>query len=343
MPTTRRGSFELQNFTTQINKMPRMWSKINDMGIFDRVMNETRNITVDVVTDVFDTFQDTRPGGARNKANFESVQEQSFIIPFFSLDSRLSARDIQDLRSYGSPNGVMTVNEARLRIMNRIQKAHMALREKVMMEAIIGRNYRPGNTTPAYDYYTVYGQTRKTVDFEFSSSSEDVLGKIDEIRAQIRNFSQNSSQTFEIVVLCSSSWFDNFINHNQVRGAYTEYSSNTGSRIDPNRDRPGMDDLNRSFIFQNIRFMEYDARFGPTAGSQTPLIPDGEAYAFPIGVDNMFEIQYGPGDLIDEANTIAQEMYMIEVRDHRTVEIESDTAMIGLNHRPELVVQLTDS
>jgi len=336
--TIRKGSFELQNFTTTINKVERSWTRLNDMNIFEQKMNDTRNITIDVVNDTTRYFGDTRPGGTRNKLGYENVREVPFIIPFFTLDSRLSARDIQDLRAYGTPNSAMTVNMARMRIMERLQRDHAALREKAMMQAIIGTSFAPNNTIPVSNYYTAFDETQVTTDFAFSNAMTDVPTRVETIRTQIRDQSRNNAQNYEVVVLCSPTWFTAFVNHATVKGAYVEYQSNTGSMINPNRDRPGGNGVERDFVFQNIKFQEFAATFGTDQ-----LIPAGEAYAFPMGIENMFEINYGPSDLIDGANEMAQEMYMVEVRDHRTIEFESETALLAVNTRPELVVKLTMS
>lgn len=337
----RRGNHSLQNFTTEINKMPRLWGKIGMMGLFSSIMNETTTTTTDVIRERLDVFGDARRGADRSKVGEETRQTFTFDIPFFPLDSKLTARDVQDLRAAGTANSVETVAMARMRIMNRLRNYHMALKEKVMAEAIQGMAYVPNQTTTRYNYYTVYGQTQRVQNFQFSSSTFDVLGAIDSIREQIRDNSENTMQMFNIAVLANPTWFDAFINHAQVKGAYNEYVSNTGSRIDPNRDRPGMNNLDRDFIFQGIHFYEYSGAFGNTAGSQTPLFPVGEAFAFPMGVDSMFELHYAPADTLDSANTLAQELYMFEERDFRSITVESETAVLGLNHRPELVVRLT--
>lgn len=336
--TIRKGSFELQNFTTTINKIERQWSKVDDLGIFDQIMNDTRNITIDVINDTTRYFGDTKPGGTRNKLGFEDVQEVPLIIPFFTLDGRVSARDVQDLRAYGTPNSAETVNRARMRIMERLQRNHKALREKAMVQAIIGTSFSPNGTVAVQNYYTIFNQTQVTTDFVFSNATTDVAARVETIRTQIRDNSEDEAQSYSMVVLCSPTWFSNFINHANVKGAYTEYQALTGSMVNPNRDRPGADRIERDFMFQNIHFIEYAGQFGTDQ-----LIPAGEAYAFPMGIDSMFEIHYGPSDMIDGANEMAQEMYLAEVRDHRTIEMESETALLAVNTRPELVVKLTMS
>lgn len=334
MAVTRLSDFEIQDFTTEINKIPRQWNLIDSMNMFDEVRNSTDNISIDVVQEKTDTFGDTRRGGTRNSLGNESVTEVPLKVPFFSLDDAIRPTDLQNLRAYGTANDVMTEQMARMRIMERLRRYHNALREKIMVNAIMGSGFAPNSTTTQYNYYTVFSETQQTTDVAFSTATTDVNARLEIAYGNIIDNAENETGAYEIVVLCSPGWFQDFISHPNVKGAYEDYMA----RVNPNRERTGGTSIYREFMHYNMRFIEYRGSFGGTN-----LVTADEAFMFPVGIDNMFEMHYAPGDLLDYVNTPAQDMYMIEKRDERRLIIESDTSMLGVNTRPELVQRLTKS
>ena len=72
-------------------------------------------------------------------------------------------------------------------------------------------------------------------------------------------------------------------------------------------------------------------------------IPDGEARLVPMGIDSMFQLHFAPADDLAEANTPAQELYMWYKHSAylREEKVESETSMLAVNTRPELVVKVT--
>lgn len=338
MAIARKTDFQVQDFTTEINLIPRKWNLFSEGGMFAGMFTETRNytdnISIDVIQEKTDTYGDTRRGGTRNALGNESATEVPLKIPLFTLDDSLTARDIQNVREYGTAQDVMTENSARMRIMERIRRYHGALMEKIMVNAIMGGGFSPNGTTTEYNYYTVFSRTQQTVDFEFSTATTDINEQLETAYAHIVDNAQNMDGAYRIKVLCSPGWFSEFIKHPNVAGAYEDYMC----RVNPNRERTGGDSIYRTFSHFNFDFVEYRGRFGTT-----DLVTANQAFMFPMGIDSMFEMHMAPGDLLDAVNEPAQDLYMIERRDHRRLIIESDSAMLGLNNRPELVVQLTMS
>lgn len=325
MPVSRKTDFQLQDFTSEVNLIPRKWNLFSEnamfSGLFTEVRNSTDNISVDVIQEATNTYGDTRRGGERNSLGNESATEYPFKVPLFTLDGRLTARDLQNVREYGTAQDVMTEMSGRMRIMTRLRRYQGALMEKIMVQAVMGQGYAPNATTTQYNYYTQFGRTQRTVDFVFSNANTEVGEQLETAYGHIIDNAQNDSGSYRIMVLCSPGWFTDFIKHPNVAGAYEDYMS----RNNPNRERAGDDtSIYRTFEHYNFTFVEYRGAFGGTS-----LVTADEAFMFPMGIDDMFELHYAPGDLLDAVNEPAQDMYMIERRDHRRLIVESDTAMLG--------------
>lgn len=336
MPVTRKSDFVIQDFTQEINKLPRVWSLVDSMNMFTTHNVTSENITVDVTTEKTDVIGDVRRGSDRTKVGPETTVVKALTVPFFTLDGAVTPTDLQNLRKVGTANDAATVADARIRIMERIRRYHGALREKVLVEALLGNAFIPNGTVAAQNYFTIFNESQVTLDFVFSSATTDILGKAEEAWASIIDNADDGSGTYEIVALCSPGWFSSFISHPKVAGAYEDYTS----RANPNRVRPGSTSIFRQFEHGNVLYIEYRGAFAGTF-----LIPADEAYFFPKGIESMFDLYFAPGDLLDAVNTPGQELYMIEVTDPRgrRLDIESDSAILAVNNRPGLVIKATKS
>ena len=56
----------------------------------------------------------------------------------------------------------------------------------------------------------------------------------------------------------------------------------------------------------------------------------------------MFQLHYAPADTIEDANEIAREAYIWLEETRRTAKVESETSVVAVNTRPELVVSVLD-
>lgn len=332
--SARINDSTMQDFTVAINKIPRGWNLLDSMNLAQTVGVSTETASVDVVTEKTDVMGDTRRGGARNFVGNESVLTKAFSVPFFTLDGVVRPTDLQNLRRWGTENELQSTDEAIERIATRIRRYQGALREKALMEAIKGVAYAPNGTTTAYNYYTEFGQTAVTQVFDLANAASNPIEIAENVWGQIIDKADDGAGNYEIVALCSSGFFTKLIANDHVKDAYLYYQSTQ----EPLRTRQGAGSINREFVFGNIKYQEHRGSFGGT-----PLIPADEAYFMPVGIEDMFTVNHAPADHLDYVNTEGQEAYLWLHRDPkgRKVEIESETAMLVINSRPELCVRST--
>jgi len=331
----RYGDLHIQDLTSAINKMPPVWTLVSSLGLFSKEFGETEFVTVDVITEKVGLIKDKRRGGPRNYTDAEDAIVKRLEIPFFPLDGGIRPSDLQNLRKYGTANDTVKLNEVRERVMRRIRANHAATSEKAMMEAIKGLAYAPDGTTTAYNYYTVFGQTQKTVNFDLAGSG-DPIAKAEEARLHIAEEAQDGGSSYEITALCSKGFFSKLLQNADFREAYTYFESQNN----PLRDRTGRGGANsvyREFVHGNVRYIEYP--FKDADG--VDFIPTDEAFMMPVGIEDMFRQHFAPSDTVEGANVTAQEIYMWEMTDRRKVEIESESSFLCVNYRPELVVKCT--
>ena len=330
MAVTRTSTVELIDLTDKINKIPRTPS------VFDQLLDvsdesvTTTTVQVDVVQRNLDLMVAQRRGGERTNIKNASYITKSFVAPFFTLDGAIKPTDLQNLRQAGTANDVETVDNVRLNIMEDTRRYHKALRQKAVAEAIKGLSYVGNDLYPVYNYYTEFGVSKTTVPFDFTSATMDPMKQAEIARRAIVDNAQDGASGYQIVCLCGYKFFDGLLANPTFREAYQSYLNGA----QPLRDRMGGN--------SNIRQMEHGSIVYIDVSSEklggAALLGDNDGYFIPVGIPDMFRAFYAPGDLIDEVNKPGKEIYMIEKRDYRSVKMETETSMIVVNTRPELVV-----
>lgn len=332
--SARIDNNQMMDFTAAINKVPRQWNLLDSMNIAETVGISTETASVDVINEKTNTFGDVRRGANRQYVEAETAITKNLTVPFFVLDGALRPTDIQNLRKFGTENDLTTEAEAVDRISQRIMRYHGALREKALAEAIQGKSFNPNGTTEQYDYYNVFEQTgnKLEVGFDLGNSSSDPLEKAEQVWGHIIDNAQDGASSYEVIGLCSPEFFDKLLSNDIYQQAYLYYQSMN----EPLRTRQNGGSVYREFVYGTVRYIDYRGAFN---GSR--LIPADDAYFFPAGITDMFKVYHAPADHLDYTNTEGQEAYMWIHRDPkgRKVEVESETAMLAVNHRPELVVR----
>lgn len=334
----RMNDNEMMDFTTYINKVPRSWNLLDSLGLAETVGTETETASVDVETEKVGTFGDTRRGGSRNFVGSEESITKHLTIPFFTLDGVVKPTDIQNLRKIGTADGLKGTNETVLKIMARIRAFHGALREKALMESIKGLSYSPNGTTQQYDYYDTFevSSKRLTKAMDLANNATDIIELQEDIFGHIIDNADDGANSYNMVCLASPQYFSSLLANEHLQNSYLQYT--TAGRSEPLRDRMGGGSIYREFIHGSVRYIEYRGSFNGQA-----LIPANEAFYMPVGISDMFKVHHAPAYHLDYVNTVGQETYMWIHRDPkgRRIDIESETAMLAVNARPELVVRAT--
>ncbi|AKJ74508.1 hypothetical protein SP19_17 [Salmonella phage 19] len=300
MAVVQTNDFQIVNMGATLELVPRQYRLITNMDLFTAYYGETTIARVERVDEVVTDFPARRRQGERNYVGTEKAQVKNFNIPFFPLDRQITAADVQNFRKYFTVDAPKTVEDVVARVVRRIRLSHEQLKEKAMLQAIMGKSWAPQDPTAQYNYFTEWGVTQHTANIDFTDVAIDPSDVLEaEARAYIIDNAGDNGNNYGIVVLASRKWFSAMIAHPLVMNAYQYYSSTQ----EPLRRRLGQgveNANNRMFVHKNVTYIEDISNY----------IPDGEAYILPQGIDDMFQIHYAPADDIREANSVAEELYI---------------------------------
>lgn len=314
------------DFSHAFEVVPRKHKLVTDLGIFEKKFGRSTLAEVIKVTTADGDITGSRRGGDRNFQGSEDAVVKHFRIPFYTLDRPVDASDVQDFVSYMEPDAPKTAEDVVRRNVEAMMSKWQNKWEKLQVQAIMGTG--GDASVEAYNYYTVYGQAQNSFSVDFASATVDPMTTI-EISGRQDIISKIGDQSSDIAMVClaSTSWFQKLIDNAFVADAYKYYASTQ----EPLRQRLSGDRIYREFVHKGVRFIEVISGY----------IPAGEAYMFPTGVDGMFTMHHAPADTPELANTVARDSYLFIERTPRKINVESESSVICVNSRPELVVKMT--
>ncbi|MCP4986963.1 MAG: hypothetical protein GY928_13210 [Colwellia sp.] len=319
------------SFLTELQ--PRQLNLLETMGLFSTSNESFTHFQAERIINGVDAIVHKERGGERQYMDRESVQEESFKIPFFPLDGIAKASDAQDFRKYGTPDTPQKVKDRVEAYITRAHKSHANHLRAAMYTAITagttyaGAGFTTANSQYVVNYATVWGVTRPAaVALDLTAATNPLVTLERNVIEPLITAAQDQADEYEVIVLCGSGVFNSYTQHAQVQ----EDIINSKDESKAYRDRLGGSKIGRVFVHGNITIIE----------DKSGNIARGDAYALPLGIDDMFKVHYAPADHKDYVNTEAEEMYVFLKDDDRHDKVETETSFVCVNNRPELVYEL---
>jgi hypothetical protein len=216
--------------------------------------------------------------------------------------------------------------------MQRITRMHAQLKERVLSACIFnGTSYEGEGVTPAYDYYTAFGVTKKQVGVDLTDATTDPFETLEEARQHIAVNAQDMMTEYQLVMFAGKSYFSKLIQHPIVQAAYQYYSSEQ----DPLRKRLGGNAINRTFSHKGLFIIEVINDY----------LDADKAVVMPwvSSNDDMFRLYFAPADDAAMANQPGQELTLLYKEDsfNRSYRLESETSVLAVPVKPEVIVHST--
>lgn len=316
------------DFSHAFEVVPRKNKLVTELGLFEKKFGRsTVAEVIKVVTNDGD-ITGSRRGGDRNFQGSEDAVVKHFRIPFYTLDRPVDAADVQDFVTYMEPDAPKTAEDVVRRNVEAMNSKWANKWEKLQIQAIMGQG--GDASTELYNYYTVYNKTQVAFPVDFASATVDPMTTIElQGRQHIIANIGDQSEDIGIICLCGTGYFQKLIDNPFVADAYKYYSSTQ----EPLRQRLSGDRIYREFLHKGVRFIEVISGY----------VPSNEAFMFPTGVDGMFTMHFAPSDTVEGANEVAKEAYLFIERTTRKISVESESSVICVNNRPELVVNMSST
>ena len=316
--------FNLTKLTASINELPYKPGRIGELGLFE----EDGITTTTAVIEQYEGVLSLVPVGQRGAPAPNVVDGKrsviSFAIPHLPQRATITVGEVQNVRAFGSENELAGIEQVINRRLAEMKRNLEYTIESHRLAAIMGKYYdAAGNQV---DLYQTFGVTQKSVAMALGTATTKVTTKIaavvDEIETALGGLAYD-----HIAVICAPDFYDALISHDRVRQAYLNYSAAAELR--------GEQILN-SFTFNGLHFIRY-------RGTTDVSVPAGTAFAFPVGVPELFITRYAPADYVETVNTVGLPYYAkMEPMDfNKGYQIEAQSNPLNICTRPRAVVKLT--
>lgn len=326
------SAFNAVSLTLGINKFPNMYGRVGDLGIFREIGVPTRSVLVEEQNGVLNLLPSKSLGAPGTQGTIGKRKVRSFVIPHIPHDDSVLPEEVQNVRQFGSENGLQTLSELMSRKLLTMSAKHDITREHLRMGALKGIILDGDGTTTLYNLYTEFGITAKTISFALTTSATEVISKTLELKRHIEDNLLGEVMN-GIQVLCSPEFYDALTIHPNVKTAFQYYLSN----------QKLSGDYRSAFEFGGVMFEEYRGQATNAAGTVVKFIAANEAHAFPIGTVNTFDLYSAPADFNEAANTLGLPKYAKQMeRDFgRGWDIHTQSNPLPICKRPEVLVKLT--
>lgn len=338
MPQIRHGEQGLQDFTALLELVPREMNVLEKMGWFSEDFLTGTLASFERTTVGTDDMHAVARGADRQIAGDDQAFTAHIETPFFTLDKTAKPHESQDLREFATATEPEKIQKRVERIVGRIQRSHARLLKRVMYKALLGSTYAvdasgadiPSLTRTFQSMFEIAdadmfgGNAGGVKTYDLTDQNSNPMDEFDTFRTHVIEKAKDGvsgGDDYELVLMVGTGAFNSIKNHSDIVEGFANFTD--GASL---RQRLGGLKNNRVFEFDGLVIME--DRSGEIGNAQGVIV-------CPELCD--FELRFAPADAIGYENSVAEEAYIFMQEDRRKVTVESETSVVAVNTRPELV------
>lgn len=318
-------AFSLSQLSVAMVNLPHTPTRIGDLGYFKGAGINTLSMTIESVGATI-ALVPTAPRGSSGKV-YTNEKRTLRTVSAVHLPQRAAilADQVQGVRAFGTETELQTAQGMMSEKLAAMRRDIDLTMEWQRLGAIKGQVLDADGSSVIWDWFSEFGVSQITKDFELDNDATQVILKVLELKRAVEAELGGLSFT-GIRVFCSASFFDAFTRHPAVEKAFELYNTAYASS-----------DVRGGFVFAGVTWEEYRGKVG-----STDFVEDGYAYAVPEGVPNMFIARFAPADYMETVNTVGLPYYAKQepMPFGKGIEVEAQSNPIHLNTRPRAVVKL---
>ena len=276
-------------------------------------------------------------------------------IPHIPADDAITVNDIDGVvqaNSIQEAQGLESVGAVRMEKMANLLNAHVLTKHAARMQLITtGTVYAPNGTLrqsygPTVNYYTEFGVTRTEIPMGLSGAT-DPRADVSEVLKSVRNAARNGGNYTRVACLCSTSFYNALVQNAYVIDALKAFNQRSQSLdilLGAQSPALGLDVRYPSVDLFGILWIDAgEAGYeDPVTGTFTPMITEGDAFVFPMGLNGLFKTYYAPANKFSTINRTSQGSYWFEYANEKDelIEIQSEQNFLNATLYPGAIQRL---
>jgi hypothetical protein len=333
----KSDAFGLLRLTDAVNKRPFIPGRLGAMGLFRESGMDTLAAAIEEKEGKLYLVPAKERGADAVQNQKQGRKLRMLKATHLPVQDRLEADEIQGVRAFGSTNQLESIQaKVNERLSTMVQSIEATL-EHMRIGAVKGIVLDADGTTELYNLFTEFGISQPAdVDFDFGDHTAD-RGELRAVCASIVRSIQDSLGAAPIMgvhAVCGDSFFDSLLQEQEVvlsyRGTPMAMVLREGY-VYPNNMR-----IYGAFEFGGIVFENYRGSVGGTAFVNTDV-----AHFFPVGVPDLFRIQFAPANYTQTVNTMGLPVYAKATPDpkDRWVDLDVQSNPLPYCTRPAVLIR----
>lgn len=320
------GMFSTAALTTSINTLPVVPARIGALGMFRRIPITQPYAIIENKNGVLSLLPTKVRGAPATQAVRGGRKSRIFEVPHIPYNDTIQAADVMGIRAFGSEDATESVAQLVNERLQSMKNDHETTHEWHRIGAVTGIVLDADGTSVIYNLFTEFGVAEATENFDFTPAAQDMKVMAQSVIRKIEN-ALNGTPYKRIHALASNTFFDAFIAHDTVKGAFETYQEARFS-LEQQSKTP--------FEFAGITWENYNAQVGTQ-----PFIAAGTARFFPVGVPDLFLEINAPANFIETVNTPGKPYYAKQevLRFDTGVEIHTQSNPLMICTRPGVLVK----
>lgn len=323
--------FQAGTMIAKINTIPMAPRRISSMGLFKETPIATTTIQVDSDNAILTLIGDTPRGAPAPQLKKRKGASRDFRVSRFPVQFQIKPDDMQNIRALGTADQLRTLEMMRDQRFSDASNSLDATLEYQRLGAVKGIILDADGATVKYNLFTEFGVAQPTKDFTLGTAAAEMLPFCYAVKRGVDIALGDGVLYDHIHVLCGKTWFERFTTHPAVSQYYKNWQAAEIMRTD---NRGG-------FKFGGMIFEEYPVN----NVNGIALIADSEAYAFPVGVQDLFETVFAPANHMDYVNQLGLPRYVFaELMDMGSgIDFVAETNPLSICKKPLVLWKLTTS
>lgn len=317
-------AFSLQSLTAAINHEDLYTpTLLAELGLFQEEGTPNLVALTEEINKVIGLVSVRARNAPGQVVTVEKPKVYPWTIPHLPERASILADSVQGVREFGSEGTARTVNAQRDKHLTKMRRQIDYTIEYHRLLSLQGTYIDAAGTSNSL--FTIYGTTQQTIDFALNNTATKVKGKCLDVQVAVED--QLGGVPYQrLHVLCGQTFWKDLINHAEVE----KYLLNTPFARELTQGLLG------SFDFGDLRFQRY-------RGNSSVAISTKHAYAFPVGVPDMFITRFAPAPYNETVNTTGLPYYAksMEMDFGIGVDIQAQSNPLNLNTRANAVIKLT--
>lgn len=318
-------AFSYTELVAGINLIPFTPTRLGKMGLFKEEGVSTLTVAIEMQNGVL-TLVPTAPRGSRGVSKDQEKRTiRDFRTSHLPQTVTVLADEVQGLRAFGKTNEVETAKKFLMK-KTAVARRDLDLTHEYQRLGALKGIVLDADGSTIYNYFTEFGVAQQVLDMNLDSTATIVRDKCHAIHRLVED--TLGGVAFEYIhALSSPTFFDALCSHVSVRDTFLGVDGKMLRRT-----------ARMQFEFGDIVFEEYRGTIGGT-----PMIAAGDAYAFPVGVPDLFKTLYAPANYEDTVNTEGLPFYMRgkDMDFNIGIEYQIQSNPLHMNTRPNSSIRLT--